>query len=269
MKTTSRAAKVDSVLAAAVDVARDALREAVGDESYGDALGAFAEGDRVLTHYFEARLPGYRGWRFAVTVARAPRSKTVTVNEVVLLPGDDALLAPPWVPWKDRVAKEDLGPGDLMPVTEDDPRLVPGYLVGDAALDASTARDVREVVRELGLGRERVLSITGRDLAAQRWYDGENGPTAAIAQAAPAPCGTCGFLVRVSGPLRAAFGVCANEFSPSDGRVVSYDHGCGAHSDVRLEPAQSASGTASTVFDTVARDSWEIWGDSDLEVITR
>ena len=270
VKTTSRSAKVDAVLADAVDVARDALREAVGEAAYGDPLGATAEEDRVLTHYFEARLPGYRGWRFAVTVARAPRSKNVTVNEVVLLPGADALLAPPWLPWKDRVAKEDLGPGDLMPVTEDDPRLVPGYLVGDAALDASSARDAREVVRELGLGRERVLSVTGRDLAAQRWYDGGNGPAAPIAQAAPAACGTCGFLVRLSGPLRAAFGVCANEYSPSDGQVVSYDHGCGAHSDVRLDPSQSTSGTAATpVFDTVARDTWEIWGDSDLEVISR
>jgi hypothetical protein len=27
------------------------------------------------------------------------------------------------------------------------------------------------------------------------------------------------------------FGVCSNEYSPSDGRVVSYDHGCGAHSE--------------------------------------
>ena len=32
--------------------------------------------------------------------------------------------------------------------------------------------------------------------------------------------------------LRALFGVCANAWSPSDGSVVSLDHGCGAHSEV-------------------------------------
>ena len=33
-----------------------------------------------------------------------------------------------------------------------------------------------------------------------------------------------------------AFGVCANALSPSDGRLVSMDHGCGAHSETRIEP---------------------------------
>jgi hypothetical protein len=37
------------------------------------------------------------------------------------------------------------------------------------------------------------------------------------------------------GALRPMFGVCANEWSPSDGQVVSIDHGCGAHSEVDME----------------------------------
>jgi hypothetical protein len=43
----------------------------------------------------------------------------------------------------------------------------------------------------------------------------------------------------MAGALRSFFGVCANAWSPSDGRVVSLDHGCGAHSEVdvvRPEP---------------------------------
>ncbi len=31
------------------------------------------------------------------------------------------------------------------------------------------------------------------------------------------------------------FGVCANEWSPDDGKVVSLDHGCGAHSETDVE----------------------------------
>ena len=258
--------KTDAALAAAVDLARDALVEAVGDQVCGEHVGSQAEDDRVLTHFFANEQTGYAGWRWAVTITRAPRQKHVTVNEIVLLPGESALVAPQWVPWKDRIGKDDLGPGDLLPVGDDDPRLVPGYLVGDQALDPATAREQRDVAREVGLGRERVLSVTGRDQAAERWYAGDNGPAAPIAQAAPAHCATCGFLVRMAGPMSAAFGVCANASSPSDGQVVSFDHGCGAHSDVRTEQSQHTPSAATPVLDTL---TWDTWADTDLEVITR
>ena len=57
------------------------------------------------------------------------------------------------------------------------------------------------------------------------------GPRTPLAHAAPAPCATCGFLVRLGSPLGRVFGVCANEYAPDDGKVVSLDHGCGAHSE--------------------------------------
>ncbi|MEP6667145.1 MAG: DUF3027 domain-containing protein [Nocardioidaceae bacterium] len=266
----ARPAKTDAALAAAVDVAREALAEAVGSDQFGEHLGVVAEADRVVTHFFATVQGGYGGWRWAVTVTRAPRQKHVTINEIVMLPGDSALLAPEWVPWKDRVGKGDLGPGDLVPVAEDDPRLVPGYLVGDEPIDAAAARDQREVVREVGLGRERVLSVTGRDDAADRWYTGDNGPEAPIAQAAPGRCGTCGFLVRISGPLGTMFGICANLASPSDGQAVSFDHGCGAHSGVHVEQSQHQPSTTMPVFDTVTWDTLaDDWADSELEIIPR
>lgn len=255
--------KPDTVLLAAADFAREALAEEVGDAEVGQHLRADAEGDRLLTHYFASTNRGYVGWNWAVTLTRASRHKSVTVNEIVLLPGVDSLTAPPWLPWKNRVGKDDLGPGDLVPVTEDDPRLVPGYLVGDEPLDEANARQLREVTRELGLGRERVLSVEGRSEAAERWSEGTHGPDSPLAQAAPAPCGTCGFLARLSGPLATLFGVCANESSPSDGHAVSFDHGCGAHSDVRVEPSQHSPATASPVHDTLswdvfAQDAWTV-----------
>jgi hypothetical protein len=262
--TASRVPKLDPVLAGAVEVARSALMDSGDDLRFGDHLGVVAEADRVVTHFFTATSAGYRGWRWAVTLARAPRQRVATVDEVVLLPGDQALLAPSWVPWKDRMDKGDLRPGDLVPVSDDDPRLVPGYLVGDEVLDATSSRELREVVTEVGLGREWVLSVGGRDAAAQRWYAGEHGPDSPIAAAAPARCATCGFLVRLGGPLSAAFGVCGNSSSPSDGQVVSLDHGCGAHSDVRAEPSSSQT-TATPVHDTL---TWDTFADADVEVIS-
>ncbi len=249
---------------AAVDEASAALLGTVAASEVGEHLGVVVEDERVVTHFFAAADPGYVGWRWAVTITRAPRQKTVTLNEVVMLPSELAVTAPEWVPWKDRVAPDDLGPGDLVPVADDDPRLVPGYLVGDEPLDGTSARELREVVFDVGLGRQVVLSVEGREEAADRWYDGEHGPDDPIAKVAPAQCETCGFLVRIRGPLSLQFGVCANVSSPSDGHVVSYDHGCGAHSDVHGEPSQHQPAAPLPYHDTLTSDAW---GDADLELI--
>lgn len=240
--TSAHRASSDAVLNAAVDVARAAAEEIAARGHVGDHVGVENEGERLATHHFRCLDPAYTGWHWAVTVARVPRGKSVTVCEAVLLPGADALLAREWVPWSDRLAPGDLGVGDLMPTEADDDRLEPGWAsVGATDPDEdSTADDDADRVAlwELGLGRARVLSPIGRADALDRWYSGENGPTAPIAEAAPARCSTCGFLLLMAGSLRRAFGVCANVYSPSDGRVVSHDHGCGAHSEVAVMPGR-------------------------------
>src|SRR4051794_31325578 len=202
MPVAAARAKPDTALLAAVDVARAAAVEEAGSE-VGEHLGAAAEPDveRVVTHRFASLAPGYRGWVWAVTVSRVSRGKTITVDEVVQLPGDGALLAPAWLPWSDRLQPGDLGPGDLLPTAPDDPRLVPGY-----HFEADDEPEVLDVVRELGLGRVRVLSPEGRDDAADRWINGAGGPNVELAESAPAACETCGFLVRLGGALGTGFG---------------------------------------------------------------
>lgn len=221
--------------AAAVDVARSAAEETSRAEYVGEHLGLHPEGDRVVTHYFSCLDPAYHGWRWAVSVVRAARAKNVTVSESVLLPGQDAMLSPEWVPWSDRLRPDDLGPGDLLPTSADDPRLAPGF--------TQTGEDADEqLFWELGIGRHRVLSAEGRDEAATRWYAGDSGPATPMARSAPATCQTCAFFVPLAGGLRQVFGVCANGYAPDDGKVVSYDHGCGAHSEaVTLPPATESA----------------------------
>jgi hypothetical protein len=209
-----------------------------------------ADDDRVVTHYFACLAPAYSGWRWAVTVARAARSKTVTVDEVMLLPGPGALLAPAWVPWSERLRPGDLRPGDLLPTRADDERLDPGYTGADEEPAEFAQR--APVAYELGLGRPRVLSRQGAEIAADRWYSSDGGPDTTMAKAAPARCSTCGFFVGLRGVLGRGFGVCANEFSPSDGQVVSLDHGCGAHSEAAVMPAPPQ--TAPQVVDDLGRD---------------
>jgi hypothetical protein len=253
--TSGTRSRIDQVLADAVELARAAVTETAAEDGVlplaggaavppvGDHLGAISEGERLVTHFFACGMPGYRGWRWAVTLTRVARSKHVTVCETVLLPGTDALVAPPWVPWDERLRPGDLGVGDLMPTPSDDDRLVPGYVLSDDPA-------VEEVSWELGLGRSRVMSREGRAETAQRWYDGDHGPEAPIATAAPrtARCASCGFYLPLAGSLRQAFGVCGNLFAPDDGRAVSADHGCGAHSEVLSEPAPEVE-VLPTVYD--------------------
>ncbi|MFE7184943.1 DUF3027 domain-containing protein [Streptomyces erythrochromogenes] len=267
----------DRLCVEAVELARAAAEEAAFPGVVGAHVSAVAEGDRVVTHFFESKEPGYRGWRWAVTVARASRAKNVTLDETVLLPGDDALLAPEWVPWSERLRPGDMGPGDLLPTEADDLRLEPGWSGEDApppnsvvstemaelveAEDADVTDRVTVPVRgsitavaeELGMRRARVLSRYGLHSAADRW-DESFGAKTPMAQAAPASCVSCGFLVAVGGSLGQAFGVCANEFSPADGRLVSLSYGCGGHSEAAVMPAPLRP--APPVLDSMASDEF-------------
>jgi hypothetical protein len=241
----------------AVEAARAALLEQVDAADVGEQLEAETEGDHVATYSFACRRAGYPGWRWAVTLVTLPDGPP-TVDEVVLLPGAEAIVAPAWVPWRERIKPGDLSPGDLLPTDEDDLRLVPGYFAGDPADEATIDRQaVRALVDEVGLGRPRVLSVEGRDQAAERWYAGAAGPDVPLAQSAPGRCGNCGFLVRLAGPLSTMFGVCANAFANDDGRVVSLDHGCGAHSEAQLRRKQLPPPLPDPVFDSISRDDLE------------
>ncbi len=211
----------------AADFARAAALEDAKNEKYVGALISIdSDDDHVATYLFEAFLPGYVGWRWAVTVAKVDADSAATICDVVLLPGSEALLAPDWIPYSSRITAEDVGVGTIVPTATDDPRLVPTNNV----LPSDEELDLHELF-ELGAGRVRVLSIEGRDQAAKRWIEGDRGPNAPIAQYAPKNCGSCGFYLPIAGSFRQAFGVCANAISPEDARVVSVNHGCGAHSE--------------------------------------
>jgi hypothetical protein len=290
--TRARSAVLDAACVEATDLARAAAEELAGAGQVGEHVGVSADDERVVTHLFSCQDPAYTGWRWAVTVSRASRAKAVTVSEVVMLPGPDSLLAPDWVPWSERVRPGDLGVGDLMPAADDDERLVPASMLeGDDGVldwdDSATWDEGRELAAPLGLTlesesaggsgegpedgpiappvaaddgarrvtpgrRARVLSAIGRDTTAIRWYSSEHGPGTPLARAAPGPCVTCGFLTPLAGPLGRVFGVCANEYAPDDGRVVSLDHGCGAHSEA--VSARAGSGAMAPVIDEVGYD---------------
>lgn len=256
-KITAAAAPAET---AALATPRAAAEQALEAELGASAFGAYQGQAEVMTgmvvEHFECTLPGYPHWSWVVEVVLDGAGAPIAINSVTLLPGEDAIVAPRWVPWRERIRPGDLSPGDVLPAPEDDPRLVPTYLVGDPAFDEVDDDDhnqYREVGDTLGLGRRRVLSHHGRAQAMERWYRGDQGPDAKLAKAAPADCVSCGFLVRLAGPLSRHFGVCANEYANDDGRVVALNHGCGAHSDAQLRRKQLPPPLPEPAYDTITQ----------------
>lgn len=220
---TQRAWRRDEVLLSAVDLALEATEETARAGMVGEHLGAMMIGERLAVHRFATLNPGYPGWVWEVSLARAPRSKKATVCEVELIPGPAALLAPKWVPWSDRLEPSDVSRTDILPYEANDPRLRAGFEQTE-----EEGADQR-AIDQIGYGRKRVLSQDGLDQAAERWYNSANGPVPGTK--AKAMCANCGFLLKISGSMGTLFGACANGWSPDDGSVVSLDHTCGAHSE--------------------------------------
>ncbi len=218
-----RSYRKDPTVIDAVEIAEEAVKTVARPDRVGPHLGAKMVDDRVAVHQFKSLDEGYPGWVWEATVARAPRSRKVTIDEVYLAPGADALLAPDWVPWADRLEPSDISRTDLLPYDAHDPRLQAGFEQVD-----EDGADVRPD-EHMGLGRPRVLSKQGLDEAATRWYDSPRGPVPGLKP--NETCSTCGFLMKLPGSMGTLFGVCANEWAQDDGTVVSLDHGCGAHSE--------------------------------------
>lgn len=258
-------------------IARSVARAMADDP---DQVGAFVEaidmGDGVTDFRFATEYRGYEGWQWSVTLFHDEELDRWTVNESSLVPTDQALRPPEWVPWKDRLEPTDLSVTDSIGTDPDDPRLEEGFrrtrAVGEQAQPedgaddaaavlasdevassedvptppdaesgegsdseaAATAQsDVDDAVEEFDLSRRHVMSPLGRSQTAKRWYEGPRGPKSLSTKTAGGhTCATCGFFVPLKGELNLLFGVCANKWSPDDGRVVSLDHGCGEHSEI-------------------------------------
>ena len=81
-----------------------ALGEVTDPADVGELLGLEQPEPGVIDLRFACALPAYVGWSWVVSTADLPDHQT-TVLEVELLPGEGSLLAPPWVPWTERLAE--------------------------------------------------------------------------------------------------------------------------------------------------------------------
>ena len=86
-----------------LDLARAAAVENAAEKSVSSFVELIDEGDGAFSFVFESKLEGYQGWLWSVTLYDSG-DEAPTISEVVLLPGENALLAPAWVPWSERLA---------------------------------------------------------------------------------------------------------------------------------------------------------------------
>ena len=86
-----------------LEVARAAAIQNAGEKAVSNFVELIDEGDGAYSFVFEAKLEGYQGWLWSVTLFDSG-DESPTISEVVLLPGEQALLAPAWVPWSERLA---------------------------------------------------------------------------------------------------------------------------------------------------------------------
>ena len=84
------------------DRARLAAVEAAPRNGVGDFLTQIEEEENVYTFLFAAKMKGYVGWNWSVSLFA--NEQDTTVSEVNLMPGEDSLIAPNWVPWSERLA---------------------------------------------------------------------------------------------------------------------------------------------------------------------
>ncbi|MGN6743786.1 MAG: DUF3027 domain-containing protein, partial [Amnibacterium sp.] len=86
------------------ELALRALAEVTDPASVGELIEVAEPEAGVRDLVFACRLPGYVAWRWTVSTAQVGDAAP-TVLEVELLPGEGALVAPPWVPWAERLAE--------------------------------------------------------------------------------------------------------------------------------------------------------------------
>ena len=89
---------------ARVALALAALAEITDPADVGPLTEVVQPEPGVVDLRFACAMAGYPDWAWTVSTS-ALEGVAPTVLEVELLPGDGALLAPPWVPWTERLAE--------------------------------------------------------------------------------------------------------------------------------------------------------------------
>ncbi len=136
--------------------ARQAAVDFANSHSVGDFLAVIDEGDNVSTYLFESKLKGYVGWQFSVSIFSD--GEDTSISEVNLMPGENSLLAPNWVPWSERLADYKALQAELEAQAAAE--------AADAAVSEESSDDDGEVSEESEVKAEDVSEATEESVSA-------------------------------------------------------------------------------------------------------
>ena len=85
-----------------LELAQSALAE-FSDGSYGSLFSEESPVKGVFEFRFACTKRGYTDWHWVVTLTQSDGRKPATISEITLMAGPEALLAPEWVPWAERL----------------------------------------------------------------------------------------------------------------------------------------------------------------------
>lgn len=86
------------------EIALEALNE-FAEGLFGDFLDEKEIEKGAIDVRFACIMRGYEGWHWVVTLTQPNKRQAALVAEVNLMAGENALLAPEWVPWAERLAQ--------------------------------------------------------------------------------------------------------------------------------------------------------------------
>ena len=86
-------------------MAIELLKAELPESSYGEFISETEPTKGVIELRYLCNMRGYSGWNWLLTLTQTDKRKAATFSELNLVASEDALLAPEWVPWADRLSE--------------------------------------------------------------------------------------------------------------------------------------------------------------------
>lgn len=107
-----------------IELARATAVDMAGNpDQVGDAQTPVEIETNVFEYRFAVIRKGYEGWFWSITLYCDQEQDRWTINESTMLPSDEALVSPAWVPWKDRLRPKDISVTDRLGTDPQDSRM--------------------------------------------------------------------------------------------------------------------------------------------------
>ena len=160
------------------DRAKLAAVESAPKNGVGDFLTSIEEDENVYTFLFAAKMKGYVGWAWSVSLFAD--DENTSVSEVNLMPGDESLIAPNWVPWSERLAdykalQAELEAQAALEAAENEDSEDESADDSEETDDADEAEEVSEETSKEVVAEESAASLTDESVDAENDSDDASG----------------------------------------------------------------------------------------------